>query len=92
VGILGKTCCSCKTTENQQQRENQNTKIHKQTTKQENQIIITQTKNQNLGKQAQPSCVNNGSMYNRVKVWNEDGYGRREYILREMCNLKKSGL
>ena len=44
VGILGKTCCSCKTKENQQQRENQNTKIHKQTTKQENQIINTQTK------------------------------------------------
>jgi len=33
-----------KTKENQQQRENQNTKIHKQTTKQENQIINTQTK------------------------------------------------
>ena len=30
--------------ENQQQRENQNTKIHKQTTKQENQIINTQSK------------------------------------------------
>ena len=44
VGILGKMCCSCKTKENQQQRENQNTKIHKQTTKQENQIINTQTK------------------------------------------------
>ena len=43
VGILGKTCCSSKTKENQQQRENQNTKIHKQTTKQENQIINTQT-------------------------------------------------
>ena len=23
--------------------------------------------NQNLSKQTQPSCVNNGSMYNRVK-------------------------
>jgi len=44
VEILGKTCCSCKTKENQQQRENQNTKIHKQTTKQENQIINAQTK------------------------------------------------
>jgi len=37
-------CCSCKTKENQQQRENHNTKIQKQTTKQENQIINTQTK------------------------------------------------
>jgi len=42
VGILGKTCCSCKTKENQQQQENQIAKIHKQTTKQENQIINTQ--------------------------------------------------
>ena len=32
-GNTGKTCCSCKTKENQQQRENQNTKIHKQTRK-----------------------------------------------------------
>jgi len=38
-----------------------------QTTKQENQIINTQTKQSNLGKQTQPSCVNNGSMDNRVK-------------------------
>jgi len=30
--------------ENQQQQENQNTKIHKQKTEQENQIINTQTK------------------------------------------------
>jgi len=46
-GNMGKTCCSCKTKEHQQQRENQRenqiTKIHKQTTKQENQIINTQT-------------------------------------------------
>jgi len=32
---------------------------HKYTNKKQN--------NQNLGKQAQSSCVNNGSMYNRVK-------------------------
>ena len=38
-----------------------------QTSKQENQTINTQTKQSNLGKQTQPSCVNNGSMYNRVK-------------------------
>jgi len=25
---------------------------------------------------------------NRVKVWNKDGYGRREYVQREMYNLK----
>ena len=59
-----------------------------QTTKQENQIINTQTKQSKLGKQTQPSCVNNGSMYNRVKGWNKDGYGRREYVQREMYNLK----
>ena len=46
--------------------------MHKQTTKQENQIINAQThihkqNNQKLGKQTQPSCVNNGSMYNSVK-------------------------
>jgi len=37
-------CCSCKTKEHQQQ-ENQITKIQKQTTKQENEIANTQTKN-----------------------------------------------
>jgi len=31
VRILGKTCCYCKTKENQQQREKQITKIHKET-------------------------------------------------------------
>jgi len=24
-----------------------------------------------------------------LKVWNKDGCGRREYVQREMCNLKK---
>ena len=43
-GNTGKDVFSCKRKDNQQQRENQNTKIHKQTTKQENQIINTQTK------------------------------------------------
>jgi len=39
-----------------------------QTTKQENQIINAQiNKTIKLGKQTQPSCVDNGSMYNRVK-------------------------
>jgi len=42
------TCCSCKTKEHQQQQENQITKIHKQTTKQENQIINTQIKNKTI--------------------------------------------
>jgi len=42
-GLLGNTCCSCKTKEHQQQRENQISKIHKQTTNHENQIINTQT-------------------------------------------------
>ena len=37
---------------------NEKTKTQKYTNKQNN---------QNLGKQTQPSCVNNGSMYNRVK-------------------------
>ena len=47
---------------------NEKTKSQKYTNKQENQIINTQTnKTINLGKQTQPSCVNNGSMYNRVK-------------------------
>jgi len=23
-----------------------------------------------------------------LKLWNKDGYGRREYVQREMCNLK----
>ena len=45
---------------------NQNTKIHKQQNKKTNSSIHKQN-NQNLGKQTQPSCVNNGSMYNRVK-------------------------
>ena len=59
----------CKTEENQQQRENQNTKIHKQTnkTRKPNHKYTNKQNNQNLGKQTQPCCVNNGSMYNRVK-------------------------
>jgi len=56
LGILGKTCCSCKTKENQQQRENQITKIHKQTIK-PNHKYTNKQNNQNLGKQTQPSCV-----------------------------------
>jgi len=64
-----KTCCSCKTKEHQQQQENQITKIDKQTTKQENQILNKQTKNRTITTSVskQPSCVNNGNMHNRVK-------------------------
>jgi len=42
-GNTGKDVLFLQKKENQQQRENQNTKIHKQTTKQENQIINTET-------------------------------------------------
>ena len=66
VGILRKRC-SCKTKENQQHRENQITKIHKQTTRKPNHKYTNKQNNQNLGRQTQVSCVNNGSMYNRVK-------------------------
>ena len=51
---------------------NEKTKTQKYTNKQQNKKTKTQKytnkqKNQNLGKQTRPSCVNNGSMYNRVK-------------------------
>ena len=90
VGILGKKCCSCKTKENQQQRENQLTKIHKQTTKQENQIINTQTNKtiKTLVGRHNLVVLTMGVCTIRLKVWNKDGYGRREYVQREMYNLK----
>jgi len=43
-GNAGKDVLFLQKKRKQQQRENQNTEIHKQTTKQENQIINTQTK------------------------------------------------
>ena len=49
---------------------NEKTKTQKYTNKQQNKKTkskIHKQNNQNLGKQIQPSCVNNGSMYNRVK-------------------------
>jgi len=93
VGILGKTCCSCKTKEHQQQRENQITKIHKQTTKQveENQIINTQTNKTIKTWVSRHNLVVliMGVCTIRSKAWNKDIFGRREYVRREMCNLKK---
>ena len=56
------TCCSCKTKENQQQRENQITKMHKQTTRKPNHKYTNKQNNQNLGRQTQLSCVDNGSI------------------------------
>ena len=49
---------------------NEKTKTQKYTnnkTRKLNHKYTNKQNNQNLGKQTQPSCVNNGSMYNRVK-------------------------
>jgi len=69
-GLWELTCCSCKTTEHQQQQENQITNTQtKNKTRKPNQKYTNKKKqnNQNLGKETQPRCVKNGSMYNRVK-------------------------
>jgi len=42
----------------------------------------------NLGKQTQPIVLIIGVCTIGVKVWNKDGYRRREYVQREMYNLK----
>jgi len=55
-----KNTSSNKKTKSQKYANNQTRKPnHKYANKKQN--------NQSLGKQSQPSCVNNGSMYNRVK-------------------------
>jgi len=48
VGILGNDVLFLQNKRTQQQQENQITKIHKQTTKQEHQIINTQAKNKTI--------------------------------------------
>jgi len=44
-----------------------NTQANNKTRKPNHKYTNKKQNNQNLGKQTQPSCVNNGSMYNRVK-------------------------
>ena len=46
---------------------NEKTKSQKSTNNKTRKPNHKYTNNQNLGKQTQPSCVNNGSIYNRVK-------------------------
>ena len=68
---------------------NEKTKSQKYTNKQQNkktktntQTIKTQVSRHNLVVLIQGVCTIG------LKVWNKDGYGRREYVQREMCNLK----
>ena len=62
VGILGKTCCSCKTKKTAATRKpnHKNTQTNNKTRK-PNHKYTNKQNNQNLGKQTQPSCVNTGS-------------------------------
>ena len=46
--------------------KHKNTQTNNKTRK-PNHKYTSKQNNQNLGKKTQPSCVNNGSMYNRVK-------------------------
>jgi len=46
--------------------KHKNTQTNNKTRK-PNHKYTNKQNNQNLGKQTQPSCVNNGSIYNRVK-------------------------
>jgi len=91
-GLWEMTCCSCKTNEHQQQKENQitNTQTRNKTRKPNHKYKNKKQSNQNLGKQTQPRCVKNGCMYIGLrKVWKKDSHARREYHERGMCNVKK---
>jgi len=83
VGILGKTRSSSKTKKKlaaTRKSNHKNTQSNNKTRKTNHKYTNKKQNNQNLGKQTQPTYVNNGGMSIGLKVWNKDGYGSWEYV------------